>query len=81
MTQAPRIPDLSGDELAFAVFCVENLAARLNRSPGAMYRRLTAGSDVLHNYIIPCYEPLHTQDMDYILDDIQEALGREGGGA
>lgn len=57
-------------ELEFAIFCVENVALRLGTAAEKIYAAWTAKSDILNSYIIPCYEILHTQGKDYIVDDI-----------
>ena len=69
---------ISRDELGFAVFCIEGLARRLNMPAPQVHRLLVEQSDVLYSYIIPCFEPLHTQDKDYILDDILGVMQRKG---
>lgn len=58
------------DELEFAVFCIENIAIRLGKNAEEIYQALTEKSDILHSYIIPEYEMLHTQSKEYIIDDI-----------
>lgn len=57
-------------ELEFAIFCIENIAIKLNISGQDVYKMLTEETDILNNYIIPCYDVLHTQDKNYIVDDI-----------
>ena len=66
------------DELAFAVFCIENLAKRLDRNGAEIYRNLTENTNVLNGYIVPCFDALHTQDKEYILDDIIIAAEKMG---
>lgn len=68
----------NGLELEFAVFCIENVAARLGKPSDEVYRALTGPGDILNQYIIPCYEPLHTQGRDYIVDDILEVMQERG---
>lgn len=58
------------DELEFAVFCIENVAIRLDKNAEDVYKALTEKSDILSSYIIPEYEMLHTQSKDYIIEDI-----------
>lgn len=70
--------NLSLEELSFAVFCIENLAARLNMDPANVYLLLTEKTDILYDYIVPCYESLHTQDKEYILDDIVDVMKEKG---
>lgn len=65
-------------ELEFVIFCIENLAKRLDVSPETVYHALTQKSDLLNRYIVPEYEMLHTQDKDYILDDILFVMKKEG---
>ena len=60
-------------ELEFAIFCIENIAIRLG-----IYDALTIQSDVLNEYIVPCYDILHTQDKNYIVNDIMEVMRGKG---
>ena len=41
------------DELEFAVFCIENIAARFWKNAEEVYQALTEKSDILNSYIIP----------------------------
>ena len=61
-------------ELEFAIFCIENVAARLNVDSRKIYDALTEQSDILKEYIIPEYEMLHTQSKEYIVDDIVDVI-------
>ena len=65
-------------ELEFAIFCIENIAAKLGVSAEKVYDALTEKSDILNDYIIPEYEILHTQGKEYILDDIIEVMKERG---
>ena len=40
-------------ELEFAIFCIENIAAKLGVSAEKVYDALTEKSDILNDYIIP----------------------------
>ena len=55
-------------ELEFAVFCIENVAAKLGVGAERVYRAFTEKGDILHGYIVPEYEILHTQSREYIVD-------------
>ena len=46
--------------------------------PANVYRLLTEKTDILYDYIVPCYESLHTQDKEYILDDIVDVMKEKG---
>ena len=73
-----RKPIESERELEFAVFCIENVAARLGKPSDEVYRALTGKGDILNQYIVPCYETLHTQGRDYIVNDILEVMQERG---
>ena len=48
------------NEIEFAIFCIENVAAKLNKDTVVTYDMLkTAG--ILDEYILPCYDVLHTR--------------------
>ena len=61
-------------ELEFAVFCIENVAARLGVGAERVYRAFTEQSDILNGYIVPEYEALQTQGKEYIVDDIMDVM-------
>lgn len=58
------------DELEFAIFCIENIAVKLNISGQDVYEMLTIETNILNDYIVPSYDVLHTQDKNYIVDEI-----------
>jgi len=66
------------DELEFAVFCIENLAFRLQMDAEQIYTALAESSSFLYDYIVAHYEVLHTQDKEYIVNDILEAMKQCG---
>ena len=65
-------------ELEFAVFCIENIAAKLDKNAQYVYDILTEQTDILKTYIIPEYEVLHTQSKEYIVDDIIDVMKERG---
>lgn len=65
-------------ELEFAIFCIENVAQRLGESGEKVFFDLTVTSNILYEYIVPCYETLHTQDKEYIVDDILRVMKERG---
>ena len=64
----------SDDELRFVVFCIENLAEDMNVDPIMVHDALTIESDIVDQYIIPCYETLHTQGKEYIIENLKEVM-------
>ena len=65
-------------ELEFAVFCIENVAAKLGMGAERAYQALTEKSDILNGYIVPEYEALHTQSREYIVDDLLTVMKERG---
>ena len=65
--------------LEFAVFCIENIAKKLEVDGTGAYDMLAVQTDILQNYIIPCYDVLHTQGKEYIVNDLIDMLKAKGG--
>ena len=61
-------------KLEFAIFCIENIATRLNVKAQKVYVALSEQTNNLKEYIISEYEVLHTQGKDYIVDEIVEVM-------
>ena len=70
-------PDYGLNEIEFAIFCIENVAAKLNKDSVETYDILKT-TGILDEYILPCYDVLHTQGKDYIINDIIELMKRKG---
>jgi len=64
--------------LDFTVFCIENVAENLGLKSDEIYKLLTEKSDILDSYIIPCYDVLHTQGKEYIVNDIIDLMRERG---
>jgi len=60
--------------LEFAVFCIESVAENLGKDPAEVYRAFTEKSDILNGYIVPCFEALHTQGKEYIVEELLSLL-------
>ena len=64
-------------KLEFIIFCIESLAESLKIDAKKVYK-LIKDTNVLDDYIIPCYEPLHSQSKHYIVEDLTEVLKERG---
>lgn len=64
-------------ELEFVIFCVESVAAELGKNAEQVYNIL-AENNIIHGYIVPEYEVLHTQSKEYIVEDIIEVMKERG---
>ena len=65
-------------DLEFAVFCIENVAAKLGVGAERVYQAFTEKSNILNGYIVPEYEVLHTQSREYIVDDLLDVMNERG---
>ena len=65
------------EQLDFVTFCVGSLADALHWSESRVYGALRS-SGLLDNYIVPCYDVLHTFGKEYIVEDLTEALREKG---
>jgi hypothetical protein len=69
---------MNSDELEFAIFCIESIAEHLGINGREVYNLLTTNRNILDNYIVRCYNVLHTQGKEYIVNDILEVMRRDG---
>lgn len=57
----------------FAVMAIEGSAKRLNITGDAMFRRLEQ-QGLIHSRLFKHYDLLHTQSLDWVVDDTIETL-------
>ena len=69
---------MTTEQLFFAVFCIEALADDLETTGNKIYKLLTENSDIFDDYIVPCYEALHTQGKSYIVRELKELMQKQG---
>lgn len=58
-------------ELRFSIFILYSLADKWKMSPAKVYKILNS-TGILDNYIIKCYDVLHTQGKEYLVEDITD---------
>ena len=63
--------------LEFVVFVIHALADAWNKPYRRVYQVLNE-SGILDSYILPCYEVLHTQGKQYLVEDITELVKERG---
>lgn len=66
------------DELEFVIFCIESVAAQTKMEAEEVYDLLAKKTNILHEYIVPEFEILHTQSKEYIIDEIIDVLREKG---
>lgn len=64
-------------ELSFSVFIIHSLADKWNKTPVSVYKILK-DTGIIDNYIISCYDVLHTQGKEYLVEDITEYVKEKG---
>ena len=69
---------MTPEQSFFAVFCIEALADDLGMTGDKIYKMLTENSNILDDYILPCYDTLHTQGKAYIVRELKELMEKHG---
>lgn len=62
MTQQQRATE-------FAVYCIENTAAKIGRSGFEVFKELQRTNGIAQ-FLFPSYSVLHTQSKDYIINEV-----------
>lgn len=65
------------NELTFTVFLIHALAEAWQISPQKVYETLSKTA-ILDDYIVQCYDALHTQGKKYLVEDITEFVHERG---
>lgn len=69
--------EIRTEHLDFVTFCVGSLADALGKSASQVFKALRS-KGVLNDYIIPCYDTLHTFSKEYIVRELTEVLRERG---
>ena len=64
-------------ELKFSLFVIYQLAEKWNKTPPEVYKILD-NTHILDDYIIACYDALHTLGAEYLTEDITEFTREKG---
>jgi len=67
----------SNEQLKFSVFIINLIAQDLNKPTSVVYKYLSV-SGVLDDYIIGCYDSLHTLGKEYLIGDVTGLLNDRG---
>lgn len=67
----------SKKELSFLIFILYSLADKWKLPPAKVYEVLNS-TGILDSYIINCYDVLHTQGKDYLVEDITDFAREKG---
>ena len=72
-----HVGSMKAEYLDFITFCVGSLSDALDKSAAQVFNALRS-SGVLADYIIPCYDVLHTFNKDYLVEELTEVLKERG---
>ena len=64
-------------ELEFAIFIINKLSDYLKKPVYDIYKILK-DSNILEEYIIECYDVLHTLGSEYLMEDITDVIKERG---
>lgn len=64
--------NMNSNQVDFSTFCIGSVATALNMNQADVYRRLKS-SGILMDYIVGCYDVLHTFGRLYLVDDISHS--------
>lgn len=70
--------DLSKKQIVFAVWIIHSLAAHWHVTPSKIYHILN-DTEILDDYVIGCYDTLHTLGKEYLIEDISEFITERRG--
>lgn len=65
------------EQLRFIVYLIHALAGAWNVSPSRAYEVLN-GSKVLDNYVIPCFDVLHSMGREALVEDMTSFVREKG---
>ncbi len=68
---------MNKDVLEFVTFCIGAVSLSLKMPRNEVYGRLKR-SGILYDYIVPCYNVLHTFSRSYIVDDLTQSMKKKG---
>ena len=71
----PQIVEIPHEQvvMAFVATCVEAVARKLGQPYRTIYDRM-ANVGLIDGYIYPCYNTLHTESYENIVNDVTECL-------
>ena len=63
--------------IGFITYIIGNLSRRLGIPQKEVYQKLKT-SNILSDYIIPCYDVLHSFSKEYLMDDLTNYMQEKG---
>jgi hypothetical protein len=69
---------INEDILEFVIFCIESVAEQTELNGKSVYNIMAEKTNVLDDYIISCYDALHTQGKEYIVRELIDVIREKG---
>lgn len=64
-------------ELSFSIFIIHHLAHAWGVSPSSVYKTLN-DTHIMDDYVLGCYDTLHTQGAQALVNDITDFVREKG---
>lgn len=64
--------------LSFIEFILYKLSEKWDKAPSYVYQKLNS-VNIIDDYLIPCYDTLHSLGAEYLVEDITDLLYERGG--
>lgn len=68
---------MNSQTLKFTIFCIHNVAEHLQMNAKDIYHAMQKAG-IISNYIVPCYDVLHSFSKEYIVEDLVEYMKKTG---
>lgn len=68
---------MNTSNIDFVTYCIGNLSRRLGLTQRDVYKRLNS-SGILNDYIVACYDVLHTFGKEYLMQDLTDYMKEKG---
>ncbi|MBO5675080.1 MAG: DUF3791 domain-containing protein [Bacteroidaceae bacterium] len=68
---------MTTQSLNFTIFCIGSIADHLNMDARDVYHKLQS-ANIISDYIVPCYDVLHTFSKEYIIEDLVGYMKKKG---
>ena len=68
---------MSQDCLEFVVYLIHACAKKWHQSPTTVYQTIESAGCV-SKYLVPFYDVLHTQGINYLVDDVEGYMANRG---
>ena len=69
--------NMDAQSLNFTIFCIGSVADHLKMNARDVYHKLH-NAGIISDYIVPCYDVLHSFSKEYIVEDLIAYMKKKG---